>query len=282
MKLAIPGIPFPLGSDFTGDQRHDTGAHLTFWSQPGSAGNGSPYTPPDLTTALQIEGQEFTFTLLPPEEGLKILVASESNDMKTGVCYYLSMSFDDISTKIANDIKLSVGLQADLTQNFHLTVAGIAPSWQAVHPKSLVYRRANKRQRESMNPEEDFEVFRHGFKRWKTEEGMSFVGFNADAVTSWSTHASQAAAMGQENVRISKAVEELAKKPQSEERDVKMAKLKSEKKAIINKIQMLGYPKAISKGDAEMLKSVLPENAAQVDIVTAFAAKRLKVEATMK
>ena len=81
MKLAIPGIPFPLGSDFTGDQRHDTGAHLTVWSQPGSAGNGSPYTPPDLTTALQIEGQEFTFTLLPPEEGLKILVASESNDM---------------------------------------------------------------------------------------------------------------------------------------------------------------------------------------------------------
>ena len=192
------------------------------------------------------------------------------------------MSFDDISTKIANDIKLSVGLQADLTQNFHLTFAGMAPSWQAVHPKSLVYRRANKRQRESMNPEEDFEVFRHGFKRWKTEEGMSFVGFNADAVTSWSTHASQAAAMGQENVRISKAVEELAKKPQSEERDVKMAKLKSEKKAIINKIQMLGYPKAISKGDAEMLKSVLPENAAQVDIVTAFAAKRLAVEATMK
>ena len=31
-----------------------------------------------------------------------------------------------------------------------------------------------------------------------------------------------------------------------------------------------------------MLKSVLPENGAQVDIVAAFAAKRLKVEATMK
>ena len=61
-----------------------------------------------------------------------------------------------------------------------------------------------------------------------------------------------------------------------------MAKLNSEKKDIIKKIQVLGYPKAISKGDAEMLKSVLPENGAQVDIVAAFAAKRLKVEATMK
>ena len=37
---------------------------------------------------------------------------------------------------------------------------------------------------------------------------------------------------------------------------------------------MFGYPKAISKGDAKMLKSALPKNAAQEDIVAVFAEKR--------
>ena len=108
---------------------------------------------------------------------------------------------------------------------------------------------------------------------------QSFVGFNADAITGWSTYASQAAAMGKENGRIGKALSELAKEPQSEDRDAAMTKLSGEKKDIV---KVLGFPKAISKCDAEMLKSVMPDMAAQEDIMAAFAAKRVRAEAATK
>ena len=267
VKLAIPGIPIPQGIDATGNQAEDIGPHLTLWVRPASAANGTAYMPPSLELAVKLTGEEVTMRLLPPDKGLMILVAGESNDMKTGACYYLCNIFDDDGTKTANSIKERIGLQADATQKFHVTIAGLAPSWQEVHPKSLIYRSAPEEQKRIMNLEEDFQVFRKG----GVSGVESFGGFNADAVTGWSTYASQAAAMGQENGGISKAVAELAKQTQNGERDAKMAELNRAKKDVIKE---LGFPKSISKDDAEMLKSALPEYAAQENTVAAFASKR--------
>jgi len=266
VKYVIPGIPYPKDDRGTGNQEEDTGGHVSFWCRPGYAANGTEYTAPDLAMAKQIDGQEVKLTLLPPAEGLKILVGSENNDMETGICYYINLSFDDDSTKIAYGVRAKVGLEPDATQKFHLTLAGAAPAWQEVHPKSLAYREADEKQKKIMNPEEDFQVFRKGIP------GSSFVGFDADRVTGWSRHAARAALMGRENARISKEVAALENEKPSPERDVKILTLNSQKQDT----KMLGYPKAITKGEAitRELKSALPGSAAQEDIMKVWATKR--------
>merc|ERR1719162_1225653 len=37
LQLVIPGIPFPLGADFQGDQEQDAGLHVSIYNRPGSA-----------------------------------------------------------------------------------------------------------------------------------------------------------------------------------------------------------------------------------------------------
>ena len=271
VKLAIPGTPFPLGTDFLGDQTQDAGGHLTLYVRPGWAANGAPYTPPDTEAALQMVGQQHTFTLLPPEEGLKVLVASEGNDMKTGVCYYLGVTFADSGTATANKIKAAVGLPADSTQRFHLSIAGLAPAWQPVHPKSLFYRTTGKHQQETLKLQDDFQLFRKG------SEVFNFVGFNADGVTGWKTYAAEAAAMGKENGRIGKAVADLSKEPQSAERDAAMAKLNTEKKDIV---KTLGFPKSVERGHSgavapEAFRAAMPDQASQAAVMETMGPKAL-------
>ena len=101
--------------------------------------------------------------------------------------------------------------------------------------------------------------------------------FNANDVTGWTTYASQAAAMGKENGRIGKALAELAKQPQNQERDEEMAKLNAEKKDIIKTI---GFPKSVGRNtsdavSAEMLQGAMPDVASQEVVMKAFATKRL-------
>ena len=62
VKLAVPGAPFPLGTDFTGDQSQDAGGHLTIYARAANAASGAPYAPPDLASALQMVGHTYTFS----------------------------------------------------------------------------------------------------------------------------------------------------------------------------------------------------------------------------
>ena len=212
------------------------------WTKPG---NGAPYKAPDLAKALEIEGQQVEITLLPPPEGIKILCGSESNDMETGICYYIALKPDDNGSKVCRELKTSAGLEVDARQEFHLTLAGVAPAWQKVHPKSKTYRSATEEQRKLMNIQEDFRVFRRGIAdgmsgwsthvaRWISQAGppMDFVGFNADGFTGWSTQMARCAAAGQETDAISKTVAELEK--QRAELDEILAKLNSQETAAIS------------------------------------------------
>ena len=272
VKYVIPGIPYPKGSDNKGDQKHDVGGHVTFSSRPGNAANGAPYTTPNLAKAKKMNGREVKLTFLPPSKGIKILVGSEHNDMETGMCYYINLLCDDNSMKLANDIKVEVGLKADITQHFHLALAGAAPAWQRVHPKSVLYSQATDEDKKCMDLENDFQVFRKG-------KG-SFVGFNADAVTGWSTHAARSAAIGSEIAAISKSLEEfqlttpvLSQAGANPQRDDKICKLESELDLKKKMNQELGYPKAITNRDATEMKSLMPDRLAQDQIMTTFADK---------
>ena len=122
VKYAIPGIPYPKDSDGTGNQKDDKGGHLSLFTKPT---NGAPYKAPDLAKAREIEGKQVTLTLLPPPEGIKILCGSESNDMETGICYYIALKPDDNGSKVCRELKTSAGLEVDARQEFHLTLAGV-------------------------------------------------------------------------------------------------------------------------------------------------------------
>ena len=309
VKYAIPGIPYPKGSDDTGNQKHDRGGHLSLWTKPG---NGAPYKAPDLAKALEIEGQQVKITLLPPPEGIKILCGSESNDMETGICYYITLTADDNGSKVARNLKTSVGLDVDARQEFHLTLAGAAPAWQKVHPKSKTYRSATDEQRKLMNLQEDFRVFRRGIAdgmsgwsthvaRWISQAGppMDFVGFNADGFTGWSTHVARCASAGQETDAINKTVAELEK--QRAEIDETLSKLNSREKAALGdtvtdlEIQRVffdgriaemntkkenimkelpKFAKPIYYSEANMLKNAVPNTTAQEEIMTLFHNKQ--------
>ena len=306
VKYAIPGIPVPKDSDGTGNQKHDRGGHLSLWVKPG---NGAPYKPPDLAKALKMKGQQVKLTLLPPPEGIKIYCGSESNDMETGICYYIALTPDDNGSKVCRDLKTLAGLEVDARQVFHLSLAGVAPAWQKVHPKSKTYRNATDEQRKLMNLQEDFRVFRRGIAdgftgwsthvaRWISQAGppIDFVGFNADGFTGWSTHVARCAAAGQETDAISKTVAELEK--QRAEIDEILSKLNSREKAALGDTvtdlraaldggiaemntkkenimkELPKFAKAISYSDANMLKNAVPNTTAQEQIMTLFGNKQ--------
>ena len=252
VKYAIPGIPF--------DQKDDTGGHLTLYVRPGYAASGARYQPPDLAKALQIKGQPANITFLPPSEGIKILNGAENNDMETGVCYYIALMPDANGKQVANDLKSSVGLEVNLRQDLHLTIAGAAPAWQKVHPKSQAYRDATEEEQKTMNLKEDFQVFRKGVG--------SFAGFNAEVVTGWNTYAAAIAAISQETAHINYTVAQLEK--QKVELDEKIAELNSKKK---NPRTELGFAKSIGNSEAKKLKSALPDAAQQTRIMAFFANK---------
>ena len=259
VKYAIPGIPYPKDSDGTGDQKHDRGGHVSLFTKPT---NGAPYKAPDLAKVREIEGKQVTLTFIPPPEGILILCGSESNDMETGICYYIALMPDDNGLKACRELKDLAGLELDARQEFHFTFAGVAPAWQKVHPKSKTYRSATDGQRKLMNLEEDFRVFRNGIG--------SFAGFNADGFTGWSTHVARCATAGQETARISNIVAELKK--QRAELDEKIAKLNTEKENIIKELPK--FPKPISYSDANMLKNAVPNTTAQEQIMTLFHNKQ--------
>ena len=186
VELVIPGTPWPQGADFQGDQTQDVGCHLTLFCKKPEPDAVSP----DLEKAKAMVGREVICTMLPPEEdGVKILVGAESNDMKTGICYYLSVAFDDT---VPNQLREEVGLPRDPNQVFHQSIAGLAPAWQTMHPKSQLYRSMHQSFKDQIDLLRDFQIFRKGLR--------DFQGFNADHVTQWTTHALQSAAMGRRNV----------------------------------------------------------------------------------
>ena len=288
VKYAIPGIPYPKDSDGTGDQKHDRGGHVSLFTKPT---NGAPYKAPDLAKVREIEGKQVTLTFIPPPEGILILCGSESNDMETGICYYIALMPDDNGLKACRELKDLAGLEVDARQEFHLTLAGAAPAWQKVHPKSKTYRNATNDQKKHMNLQQDFQVFRRCI--------ANFVGFNADDVTGWSTHVARCAAAGQETDAISDTVAELEKQraeldeilaklnsqetaaisdavaeleKQRAERDEKIAKMNTKKENIMKELPK--FAKAISYSEANMLKNAVPNTTAQEQIMTFFGNKQ--------
>ena len=226
-----------------------SGGHLTLYVRPGYAASGARYQPPDLAKALQIKGQPANITFLPPSEGIKILNGAENNDMETGVCYYIALMPDANGKQVANDLKSSVGLEVNLRQDLHLTIAGAAPAWQKVHPKSQAYRDATEEEQKTMNLKEDFQVFRKGVG--------SFAGFNAEVVTGWNTYAAAIAAISQETAHINYTVAQLEK--QKVELDEKIAELNSKKKIQgqnldLQRVSVTAKPRS-SKARCQMLHS---------------------------
>jgi hypothetical protein len=265
MKLVIPGIPFPLGNDFQGDQREDVGGHLSLYNRPANAKDGDDYSPPDLLASKKLEGETYTLTLDPL--GTHILVASESNDMKTGCAYYLGVSFDDESTATVVDIQTSLGLPVNRTQRHHMSLAGLAPAWQPLHPKSLRYRSMDGERKVKTNLQNDFQIFRKG------DTTQRFIGFNCDSCTGWTTHANASANLGKNNAAINSKVKELEKTEQSDGRDADIANLKSGLKNILAE---LGYPSSVGarvndKVSPEAFRAAAPNDAAQKFIMAQFS-----------
>jgi len=166
VALKIPGIPFP--------QEKDCGLHASLYNQPQQ--EGANYIPPDMEKCKSLVGKRFTICL---DGAIKVLNGSEQNDMKVGGCYYVSLSCGPHAKTVANQIKSQVGLSYDDTQEFHLSLATIAPSWLQCHPKSSHFQQKCQDQAEKW--QQAFRVFRHG-------DSVGFSGFNDDATTGWTTH----------------------------------------------------------------------------------------------
>jgi hypothetical protein len=171
-QLMIPGIPC--------DQQQDAGLHMSIYNRPWNAHQGVDYQPPDLEKALALAGTQMEFGV---EGGVTILNASEANDLKTGVCYYVSISCDQRATDKANEIQSEVGLPVDVTQKFHLTLAGLGPSWIQCHPKSAFATSADQQEHLESELAKGYKVMRHG------DAEFDFEGFNDNLNTGWTTHA---------------------------------------------------------------------------------------------
>lgn len=248
LQLVIPGIPFPLGSDFQGDQEQDAGIHMSIYNRPGNAKEGVAYQPPDLEGALALAGNRVQFGV---EESVKILNGSEANDLKTGLCYYVSISCDQRATDKANEIQRLVGLPVDSTQRFHLSIAGIAPSWLACHPKSAYARSADQELKKQLA--QDYRTLRRG------DAALDFAGFNDDTNTGWTTYADTCAQWARENTTKQAEIKAL---PQDEEHAAKKVQLESQ----LRDIKSLGFCKPVGP-DEKIKRIATPPLAAQERVV---------------
>jgi len=195
ISLRIPGIPFA--------QEQDAGLHISLYNQPKQ--EGVHYTPPDTEACAALDGESFTITL---DGGLKILNGGEANDLKVGGCYYVSLACGRNATEIANEVKAKVGLPYDETQEFHLSVATIAPSWCPVHPKSAAAMAAGDQESRWAD---SYRIFRHG-------DSAGFSGFNDDETTGWSTYFARVVDAGKKNDKIKAKIAELARTDDYESR----------------------------------------------------------------
>ena len=266
VKLVIPGISVPLTSNSMGnmgDQTQDEGGStLTLYSKAPELESSSPYAPPDLYRAQKLDGSKVTFSLLDPKAGLRILTGFEGDDMKTGVAYYMGGTLDDAATAQANELKAAVGLEADITKRLHVTIAGFAPAWQKVHPKSLTFCNATPKEKQAMQLEEDFQVFRKGSHK-------GFIGFNGEAATSWTDYAARAAAMADEHARIALEMAAIAQNESSNGVNERSNRLRSH---LVDLREQLGLPCTVGHGTddsvtPEMLKPTMPDKAAQDKIM---------------
>ena len=231
MKLVVPGIPFPVGDDKQGDQLEDAGVHKTLYVRPANATQGVPYTPPDLTACRALAGKPYTFGM---EENIKILCGDERNDMKTGSPYYLSVFCDKAAVEQAVSLQRRVGLTPDTTQKFHISLAGIAPAWMVVHPKSK-----QARQKPITTHIEDFRIFRHG------DDASGFEGFNCDSVTNWTSHFVKSAQCAEENKAIVEQIEALDL--DSPDHMQELNELKEKKKQKTDEMKALGFCKPVGR-----------------------------------
>jgi len=203
------------------------------------------YTPPDVNNCRALAGQRFVVEL---DGALKILNGSEQNDSKVGGCYYVSLACGSHATSIANKIKSEVGLLVDETQEFHLSLATITPSWLPCHPKSAQGLQASPEQQCSWA--KAFHVFRHG------DNAVGFSGFNNDHVTGWTAHAAKIAEAGKVNSEIAAKINNL---PQSS--DYNSERLKLEQR-IINIPKTFGFCKTV--GAKEKISKInMPSVASQ-------------------
>merc|ERR1712232_149056 len=112
---------------------------------------------------MKLAGKRVEFGVV---DGVKMLNANPANDLKTGVCYYVSISCDQRAVDEAKAIQLELGLPVDETQKFHLTIAGFAPAWIQCHPRS-----ARAKSVDVHELTEAYRVLRRG-------DGLGFPGFN--------------------------------------------------------------------------------------------------------
>lgn len=248
VALRIPGIPFA--------QEQDAGLHISLYNQPKQ--DGAEYTPPDKVKCQSIAGNQHKLVL---DGALKILNGSEQNDFLVGGCYYVSIGCGRQTTRLANDIKESVGLQPDVSQEFHLSLATIAPVWLPCHPKSG--RALNASLDEKSTWQEKLRIFRHG-------NGAAFSGFNDDDNTGWTTHSQKMADAGKSNAAIR------AKMKIVDESDSCEAERIELQRQLIDIPAVIGFCKTVGKQES-ILKICMPDVDAQLELNDQFTSDDLVV-----
>lgn len=240
VALRIPAIPWA--------QEQDAGLHITLYDQPKQ--EMACYTPPDLEKCRALEGSTFTLCM---DGTLKILNGNELNDFKVGGCYYVSLGCGPEATSIANDIKSKVGLSPNHTQEFHLSLATLAPEWLPCHPRSAVALTATDEQKSVW---QDMLVkFRHG------DVDVGFDGFNDNVTTGWTTNAQEMKQAGEFNASIMAQIKNLTAS------DVeKQEKLQQQ---LIDVQKTIGFCKPV--GSMEAIQSInLPDTDSQIAMKSKF------------
>lgn len=242
VALRVPGIPFA--------QEQDAGLHISLYNQPKQ--DGVDYNPPHKDKCKAIAGRQFKLVL---DGTLKILNGNERNDLMVGGCYYVSLGCGKQATSIANDIKASVGLPQDDAQEFHLSLATIAPIWLPCHPKSEVALEATAEEKTMW--QEKIRIFRHG-------NGARFSGFNDDRSTNWSTHATKMADAGKVNTAIMAKIDAVCKSGGGE----------SEKQELQSKLidipREIGFCKTVGQRES-ILRISMPDVDAQLELNRQFS-----------
>lgn len=244
--LRIPGIPF--------SQEQDVGLHISLYNQPKQ--DGVQYKPPCLEACAALEGETYSITI---EDGaLKILNGCEQNDLKVGGCYYVSFGCGSGTTQIANNLKEKVGLPRDDTQEFHLSVATITPTWIPYHTKSARAQRASAEEKSKW--QDAFRMFRHGNPQ------LGFAGFNDDATTEWTTHSGKMAEAGKKNAQIKAKIANLAKSNDGEAQKLEQQIIDIPKTfgfcktvGMKEKIKEINRPNTQSQNDMNLLFGAFPQ-----------------------